>query len=90
MVGLSEQLRQHWQRFHDCFRTQTRDTSEHAYEYLRGLLTMDSERTYTGIARTLSGSDGQSMQHFMSNSPWSSQSVYRQIQAEIAATPQLA
>jgi SRSO17 transposase len=90
MEGLAEQLRQHWTRFHDCFTTQTRDTSEHAYEYLRGQLTMDSDRTYAGIARRLDGGDGQALQHFMSNSPWSSQSVYRQIQAEIGATPQLA
>jgi SRSO17 transposase len=88
--ALAEQLREHWARFHDCFATQTRDTSEHAYHYLRGQLTMQTERTYAGIARTLDGSDGQAMQHFMSNSPWSSQSVYRQIQAEICATPQLA
>jgi SRSO17 transposase len=50
---------------------------------------MDKGRTYAGIARQTEGNDGQSMQHFMSNSPWSGQSVYERIQADIADTPQL-
>jgi SRSO17 transposase len=50
---------------------------------------MERDRHFAGIARQVSGSDGQAMQHFMSNSPWSAQSVYQQIQAEIAETPEL-
>jgi len=88
--ALPNQLRQHWERFWDCFTTRTRDTSENAYQYLRGLLTMDKDRTYAGIARTTEGKDGQSMQHFMSNSPWSAQNVYQRIQEDIRAMPQLA
>jgi SRSO17 transposase len=51
---------------------------------------MDKDRTYAGIARTTEGNDGQAMQHFMSNSPWSGQSVFQRIQEDICATPQLA
>lgn len=87
---LPDQLRQHWKRFRDCFTTKTRDTSEHAYQYLRGQLTMDKDRNYAGISRATEGSDGQSLQHFMSNSPWSGQRVYRRIQEDIRAMPQLA
>jgi len=29
------------------------------------------------------------MQHFMSNSPWQAQTVIQQVQAEVAATPEL-
>jgi SRSO17 transposase len=86
---LPEQLRQHWEKFRDCFKTRTRDSSEQAYQYLRGQLTMDKGRNYAGIARQTAGNDGQSMQHFMSNSPWSGQSVYERIQADIANTPEL-
>lgn len=87
---LPAQLRQHWERFRECFLTRTRDTSEHAYQYLRGQLTMEKDRHYAGIARATEGQDGQSLQHFMSNSPWSSQSVYQRIQEDIQTTPQLA
>src|SRR5262245_36622914 len=40
--------------------------------------------------RTLHGGDGQALQHFMSNSPWSGHVVFSQIQAEIKAIPALA
>ncbi|MDJ0571076.1 MAG: hypothetical protein QNJ53_18790 [Pleurocapsa sp. MO_192.B19] len=39
-------LRTIWERFRPCFKTQTRDGSEYAWFYLRGLLTPDSERNY--------------------------------------------
>jgi len=90
VVGqLADRLYQFWLRFRGCFKTQTRDTSQKAYEYLRGQLTMDNERNFANMDRTLNGGDGQSLQHFMSNSPWSGQAVFRQIQDEIKATPAL-
>ena len=86
---LADRLYQFWLRFGGCFKTQTRDTSQKAYEYLRGQLTMDTERNFANMDRTLNGGDGQSLQHFISNSPWSGQVVFRQIQDEIKATPVL-
>ena len=50
---------------------------------------MDKDRLYAGIARQMEGQDGQAMQHFMSNSAWPAAGVYRQIQTDICATPQL-
>jgi SRSO17 transposase len=38
----------------------------------------------------MTGDDGQALQHFMANSPWSGPAVFGQIQAEIKATPALA
>ena len=87
---LGERLYEFWQRFHGCFKTSTRDTSGRAYTYLRGQLTMDGERHFANMARNMTGDDGQALQHFMSNSPWSGPGVFRQIQAEITATPALA
>ncbi len=90
VVGqLADRLYQFWLRFRGCFKTQTRDTSQRAYDYLRGQLTMDTKRNFANIDWTLNGGDGQPLQHFMSNSPWSGQAVFRQIQDEIKATPVL-
>jgi len=80
---LGAKLHQHWQRFRQRFKSKTRDTSEHALAYLRGQMTMESGRTFAGIASNMEAADGQSIQHFMSNSPWSGQGVFEQIRDEI-------
>jgi SRSO17 transposase len=77
-----------WTRFRHCFWTQTRDQSLKAYHYLGGLLRMKEKRTFAGIGRN-TGQSGENIQHFMSNSPWSTEAVYTQVQAEIATTPEL-
>ena len=47
---------------------------------------MESGRTFAGIASSMEKSDGQALQHFMSNSPWSGQGVFEQIRGrEIVA-----
>ena len=51
---------------------------------------MDGERNFANMARNMTGDGGQALQHFMSNAPWSGPEVFRQLQAEIAATPALA
>lgn len=55
---------------------------------MSGLLRMKTERNYTGIANE-EGITPQNMQHFMSNSPWSSKAVYQQIQNELKVTKEL-
>jgi len=50
---------------------------------------MEAKRHFAGIANTIESADGQSMQHFMSESPWKAGEVYGQIQEEICATPEL-
>jgi len=88
---LADRLRRIWARFRDCFTTKTRDTSEYAFTYLRGLLTMDTERNYANIARRVIDpkDDGQNIQQFMSDSPWPARSVFGQIQTEICHRPEL-
>lgn len=85
---MADDLVAFWRRFRHCFWTQTRDQSPKAYHYLSGLLRMTKKRTFTGIGRT-TGQSGENIQPFITNSPWAAQSVCRQIQAEIAATPEL-
>src|SRR5262249_36171414 len=90
VAHLGDCLFQFWLRFRSCFTTHTRDTSTHAYDSLRAQLTMDTERNFANMDRTLHGGDGQAQQHLMSNSRWSGPAVFDQIQAEIKATPALA
>ena len=56
---------------------------------MRGQMTMDRGRNFAGIASRIEGADGQAMQHFMSNSPWSGAGVFEQIREEVRATPEL-
>lgn len=86
MAQLGEVLYQFWSNLRGCFKTRTRDTSYMAYLYLRGQLTMDTERNFTGIERSLTGGDGQALQHFMAYSPWSAQDVLHQIQQEVKSS----
>jgi len=90
-TGLGDRLKGLWTRYRGCFKTKTRDSAEHAWIYLRGLLEMKTRRNYANIARRVSdpAEDGQDLQQFMSDSPWEAQGVMRKVQEEIAATPGL-
>jgi SRSO17 transposase len=89
---IANRLRNTWSRFQECFKTKTRDPSEYAWVYLRGILTMDMERNFANIARRVIDPDdnGQNLQQFMSDSPWSGEMVFKQIQVEICQRPKLA
>ncbi len=91
VAALAARLHALWTRFRPCFTTTTRDASPHAWVYLRGVLTMTTKRTFANIARRVvsPADDGQALQHFMSDSPWSAQAVIAQVQTELAATPAL-
>jgi SRSO17 transposase len=91
VADLGNRLRRFWSRFRTCFKTKTRDASEHAWTYLRGLLGMETERNFANMARRVTDpdEDGQNLQQFMSDSPWPSQAVMQQVQREMAATPEL-
>ena len=85
IYSLGNRLIKVWTRFRDCFKTKTNNTSEYALAYLKGSLSMESKRNFANIARRVIDldDDGQNLQQFMSDSPWSSQGVFDQIQAEI-------
>src|SRR6266568_2529085 len=53
VAHLGDRLYQFWLRFRGGFTTRTRDTSAHAYDYLRAQLTMDTERNFANMDRTL-------------------------------------
>ena len=89
VARLGDDLRAYWEHFRPCFCTRTHDTSENAYVYLRGLLTLEEARNFANIERRLTGGDGQTLQQFMSDSPWAGPKVFQQLQTEIAAHPAL-
>jgi SRSO17 transposase len=84
---LGHRLNEFWERYADCFETQTRDTSYYGLDYLSGLLRMTKERNFTNIAHT-AGNSPQNVQHFMSNSPWDAADVLARIREEIRETPE--
>jgi len=88
VADLGNRLRGFWVRFRPCFKTQTRDGSGHAWTYMRGLLGMETQRTFANIARRVidPAADGQNLQQFISDSPWLAAAVLRQVRGEIAAT----
>jgi len=59
VAGLGGALYDHWERFHDCFTTRTRDNSEQAYIHMRGQLTMESDRNFAHIEECVASGDGQ-------------------------------
>jgi SRSO17 transposase len=85
---LGQQLQGFWERFRGYFKTKTRDGSTYARHYLSGLLRMKGERHFAGIGRE-AGVEGQNIQHFMSESPWSGEAVCRPVQDELKARPEL-
>jgi SRSO17 transposase len=80
---LEECLRAFLERYAHFYRTQTRDTSHCGLRYLAALLRFGQERNFARIDR-LAEKDGQQMQRFMSNSPWSARALLGQVRRDIA------
>jgi hypothetical protein len=75
-------------RYTGCFQTATRDVDPYAAPYVGALLRMGGKRTFASTDRQV-GLAGQSVQHVVSNSPWSAAGVLRQVRRDIAARPEL-
>ncbi len=80
--SLGTRLQAFHQRYAWCFQTKTRSASHRAFDYVSGLLRMTAERNFATIGRMTNVAE-QNMHHFMSNSPWSSRDVLRQVRDEI-------
>ena len=79
---LGQRLILFFERYGPFFRNKTHDGSEYGFQYLSGLLRMETKRNMAEIGRK-TGVSGQNMQHFMSNSPWSGPGLIDGIQDEI-------
>jgi SRSO17 transposase len=64
------------------FRCGTRDSSEQASHYLNGMLLNQGRGNIANYSRLVPESDYQSLHHFITKSPWSSEGVINQIQVQ--------
>ncbi len=84
---LEDSLRAFHERDAAFYRTKTRTSSHCGLRSLAALLRLTQERNFTAIDRLVE-KDGQQMQHFMSNSPWSARAVLSQVRREVAQRPE--
>jgi SRSO17 transposase len=86
IANLGERLSEFYKRFGQYFRTKTRDTSGYGLKYISGLLRMETDRNLANVGRK-TGVSGQNLQHFVSNSSWSDESVILAVENEIKIHP---
>lgn len=82
IAKLGDRLERFWKYYGQATRTKTRDTRKYGLSYLKGLLRLEANRNMACISREAEVSE-QNMQHFMSNSPWSTRTVIDHMQSEI-------
>lgn len=82
---MAAELKATFERYRHNFRTKTHDSSAHGWTVLKGYLLLESDRNYKNIDQKINGpgADGQKIQHFMSDSPWSWGGVFRQVHDDI-------
>jgi SRSO17 transposase len=66
-------------------KTRTHDGSRHGLTMLKGYLLMETGRNYVNIEQTVTSysKDGQGLQHFMSDSPWETAGIFKQVRQDI-------
>jgi len=82
IASLGKRLECFWRYYGQWTRTQTRDTSHYGLSYLKGVLRLKTDRNMARIARE-AGVSEQTMQHFMSHSPWSGSDMIKQVQQAV-------
>lgn len=66
------------------FKTKTRDMSTQSYHYIQGKLLNKGTGNMCTYAKDVNDCNNQSLQHFISNSPWDHQPVIDHIQQDVA------
>jgi SRSO17 transposase len=85
LKGMVNHLSDHLKDYHDCFRNETSDGHELCRCYITGLLKTESgKRNIERINEEIEMSDNsyQRIQHFITDSPWSSERVVRLVAQE--------
>ena len=72
--------------FCNFFHTRTRSMATTALDYLKGLLTVDTEKTMAEMERKVEATNKQQLGHFISNSPWDAEPLIHEIQKSVVAT----
>jgi SRSO17 transposase len=88
---LSARLNELLLRYEQYFKVRSPNKYALAKTVLCGYLLLETARNYTGTDQGINSadSDGQKIQHFMSDSPWSWASVFRQVRTDIRQHPSL-
>jgi len=88
---MQESLQDTFTRYRTCFRTKTNDSSAHGWTMLKGYLLLETDRNYVNIDQKVNGpdADGQNLQQFMSDSPWSWEGVFNQVYSDINSMDEL-
>ena len=74
------------QRFSNFFQTRTRSMANTALVYLKGLLLVDTEKNIAEMERKVEAANKQQLAHFISNSPWDTESLVKEIQKHVVDT----
>lgn len=71
-------------QYYDFFKLKTKTVFEQSYHYLCGLMRAN-RKNMERMAEAVPDSDEQSLQHFISNSPWDHSALIQQIAEDVAA-----
>ena len=69
-------------RYNECFATKTGNCSKKASEYLRGLI-QSSKGNMSAMAEVIPDTNSQSLQHFISYSPFDEEKLKKQINEDV-------
>jgi SRSO17 transposase len=91
LCDIEKTINKNIRKFKDCFKTKTSSMSKYAKDYIMGLIQLDTRRNIKNISRRVDNisSDGQNIQHFISDSTWKAEKVFDKIQREIIKNKQL-
>lgn len=78
-----EKLKRVHERFTSHFRSKTRSVAKQSFQYLQGLLLKRGRGNMTTYARNVPDCNNQSLQHFISDSPWDERPVIDHIQSDV-------
>jgi len=86
---LAQNFEHFFQRFKHCFKAGKWNNFKYGKIYIKGVLSLDTGRNFTNITRRIMGVEHScdNIQNFMSDSPWSSWQVFREIQNQINRDP---
>lgn len=73
-------LSQFQKRFCEYFKTKTWDVSHRALQYLQGQMLENGAANMTNISKVVPDTDNQSLQHFISSSPWDEEGAITELQ----------
>jgi len=79
-----DRLKQFHKRYVSCFHTRTRSIAGQSIQYLQGQLLERGRGNMTKYAKNVPDCNNQSLQHFISDSPWDERPVIDNIQIDVS------